>query len=742
MPWSATKIMDLPFIKKQKETKEFFLSLLIKPHRIAAILFEKVNSKLLIVSTKEEVQEKEVNSISGEELVQASDKVISFVEESVPPDTTLEKTIFAVPYDWVSEGAIKKEYLALLKIVCRELGLVPVGFIVSIEAIIRFLQEKEGAPISSIFVEIAKNTIFIYVVRAGNIIEVKSAEVKDGVVETVEKLFLSVEKLNILPSKLVLLDYEDGENIQQEFLSYSWSKDIPFLHVPQVVVLEKGFENEAVINGVANQMGFDVLQDVKSGFPDTDEEKNFEEAPSDEFGFLKEKDVEAKKEYIEAGGDLVPVLDLEFGGNKKNIEEDERKEIPKLHNKKNYMGIFLPALSLLKNIKVPKIKGIFGNNFGKIPIGRRAIIGGVLAVVVAIVFSVIYYNFILKAQVTVFADQKEFNKDTSIILSPNGETKGNTLKITTITEEASGDGTKPATGKKETGDKAHGEVTLYNKTEDKKTFPKGTVIIGSNSLEFRLTDEVTVASTSSFATNFSNVKAKVEASTFGKEYNLPSGTNFTVKNNSSTSFIAKNDSAFSGGTKKETKVVSKKDIEDATNSVISDLAKKALAQAGSKLGEGEALVPARIAKDVTSEKSSKKEGEEAETVTVSETVKFTLGIYTKKELEQLIKGLSGGQIPDSYELKQGSSSVDMKDVSVGKKDTIEASLSVHSKFIPHIDIKKLTNLIKGKGVAKAEEILKETTGVTDQKIILIHKFPFLPSLLPQNAKNIIIDIKT
>ncbi|OIP57960.1 MAG: hypothetical protein AUK12_01320 [Candidatus Levybacteria bacterium CG2_30_37_29] len=734
--------MNLPFIKKQKETKDFFLSLLIKPYRIAAILFEKTNSNLLIVSTKEEELEKEVNSISGEELVEVSDKVISFVEESVPQGTALEKTILAVPYDWISEGEIKREYLNLLKNVRDELGLVIEGFIVSIEAIIRFLQEKEGAPISSIFVEIAKNTIFIYVVRAGNIIEVKSTEAEGGIVETVEKLFLSIEKLNNLPPKLVLLDYEDGENIQQEFLSYSWSKDIPFLHVPQVVVLEKGFENEAVINGVANKMKSDVLQDVKSGVPDIDDKKSFEETPSDEFGFLKEKDVDEKKEYIEAEGNLVPVLNMEFGENKKNIEDDEYKEIPKPHNKKNYMGIFLPALSLLKKIKMPKIKGMFFNNFVKIPIGRRAIIGGILAAAVAIFLSAIYYNFILKASVTVFSDQKEFNKDTSIILAPNGETKENTLKITTITEEVSGDGTNPATGKKETGEKARGEVTIYNKTEEKKTFPKGTVIVGSNSLEFRLTDEVTVASTSSFATNFSNVKAKVEASTFGKEYNLPSGTNFTVKNNSSTNFIAKNDSAFSGGTKKETKVVSKQDIEDAKNSLTSDLAKKALAQAGSKLGEGEALVPAQIAEDVTSEKLSKKEGEEADIVSVSETIKFTLGIYTKKELEQLIKGISDGQIPDSYELIYDSSRVEMKNVRVGKKDTVEANLSVQAKFIPHIDIKKLTNSIRGKGIAKAEEILKSTTGVTDQKIILIRKFPFLPSLLPQNAKNITIDIKT
>jgi len=185
MLWSATKIMNLPFIKKQKETKDFFLSLLIKPYRIAAILFEKTNSNLLIVSTKEEELEKEVNSISGEELVEVSDKVISFVEESVPQGTALEKTILAVPYDWISEGEIKREYLNLLKNVRDELGLVIEGFIVSIEAIIRFLQEKEGAPISSIFVEIAKNTIFIYVVRAGNIIEVKSTEAEGGIVETV-----------------------------------------------------------------------------------------------------------------------------------------------------------------------------------------------------------------------------------------------------------------------------------------------------------------------------------------------------------------------------------------------------------------------------------------------------------------------------------------------------------------------------------------------------------------------------
>lgn len=45
--------MQFPFLKSKEPQKNFFISLLIKPFKIGAILFEEINSKLFILSTHE-----------------------------------------------------------------------------------------------------------------------------------------------------------------------------------------------------------------------------------------------------------------------------------------------------------------------------------------------------------------------------------------------------------------------------------------------------------------------------------------------------------------------------------------------------------------------------------------------------------------------------------------------------------------------------------------------------------------
>ena len=731
-------MVNLPFLQKKDEVKKYFLTLLLKPHRVGAILFEEINSKLFIVSTKEEDQEGAVNSLSGEELVKASDVVVSYVESSIPENHTLEKTIFSVPYDWVEAGKIKAEFLLKLKKVCTDLGFKPEGFIVSIEAIVKFLQEKEGVPVSSIFVEVAKDLVFIYVVKAGRIVEVRTGQVEKDVVKTVENLLLDIHELDVLPSKLVLLDYDGAENVQQEFISYSWSKEIPFLHVPQVIVLEKGFENEAIVNGVALELGTEVRTDIKAGeSAENFEEPSVPEISNDEFGFLKEEDLgKIRKEETET---LVPVQD-DF------LEDVPREEAPtyafsdtKASIKNKVLSVFSMASSIIATQIKQYTPGFMGS-VKKLPV-RGSILGAiVVAVIVAFLVSLLYYNFILFANVTVFADQKIFDKKATIDFVPGGNTTNSSLQILTTTESVSGEKSKSATGKKETGEKAKGEVTIYNKTEDSKTFPKGTVLLGTNSLEFITLDSVTVASTSSFSTNFSNTKVKVEASTFGKEYNLPSATNFTVKGFPTSSFFAKNDSAFSGGTKKETTVVSEKDIDELEASLIADLEKKAIAAARSKNPDVEFLT-VNLSYEFADKTVDKKVGDEAANVSIDGNVKFNLGYYEKNEIEILTR-LLGEDVPENYALNFDSSKFEFKDITVGKKDTAQGEISVHAVFVPKLETESLSKNISGKSIGTAEKMIMDISGVSDVNIILKNKFPFVPSLLPKNSKNIKIEIKT
>src|SRR3990172_2433769 len=97
--------MQLPFLKPKEKQQNFFLSLLIKPDRVGAILFEEINSKLFILSTNEIDTGEDTAKLSEEELLAAADKAISFVEGKLPEGAEVDKTIFSVPYYWVSGGS-------------------------------------------------------------------------------------------------------------------------------------------------------------------------------------------------------------------------------------------------------------------------------------------------------------------------------------------------------------------------------------------------------------------------------------------------------------------------------------------------------------------------------------------------------------------------------------------------------------------------------------------------------------
>ena len=65
--------MQLPFLKGKDQEKFFFLSLLIKPYKVGAILFEEINSKLFILSTNEVETDRSTSKISPVELLNFSD---------------------------------------------------------------------------------------------------------------------------------------------------------------------------------------------------------------------------------------------------------------------------------------------------------------------------------------------------------------------------------------------------------------------------------------------------------------------------------------------------------------------------------------------------------------------------------------------------------------------------------------------------------------------------------------------
>ncbi len=748
------RLPAIPFLTKTV-TSEFFLSLIFESDKVSSILFKEQEKTLIILASHQVPIDLEDAAV--EDLVVASDKVISKLELSLPENATLEKTIFAVPYSWVEEGKIKTERLTQLKKISIELALTPMGFIVSIEAIIAFLQKKEGAPISGIFVEVSERYITVFVVRGGNIIDIKHGVVENSVETTVEKLLGHVTSLDVLPSKIVLIHTKESESIQQKFLSHHWTKDLPFMHLPQVAILEKGFENEAIVSGVASQLNVTLRGDVAvSTNEEIGEDEEEVSTSSDLFGFVKDADIaEAKNEepihvtppkkdefdFKEEVADN-QIIVKHHGVEQSNGEDEELYEEDEPHAKKEVArkkigGGILPFLS----------EFFTPNTFAKIPhflgSGRRLVIP-IIALIAVLGVLALYYLVYLKTDVIVFTDQKAFTQDSldiTLTTSGNSSFSDKTLKISTLNEEVQGEESQETTGQKDTGQKATGSITLFNKTESPKQLDKGTIVTSSNNLNFTLNDAVSIASTSSFSTSFSNAQVKVTASNFGKEYNIPSATNFTIKGTPTSDLFGRNDSAFSGGTKEEVQVVSKKDLQGLEDTVTKRLFEKASSQASSKLSADEAMIPSYLTADFKEKKFDKKADDEAKNVKLSATVEYTLGVYKKEELSKFISTSNNFNVPADFRLSEPDSSIKISEIQQNKND-VSAKLSFNAVFRPQIDSNKIPQLISGKSEKDAIAKLKGISGISDVSIVFPNKLPYLPSLVSLNKGNIKVELKT
>ncbi|MDO8657977.1 MAG: baseplate J/gp47 family protein [Candidatus Levybacteria bacterium] len=772
--------MNLPFFKK-KENPEYFLALLLREEKITAVIFEEYLGKIQTIGKHDAFLEKSIEDASIDEWLDVLDKAISEAENSLPENTETKKTVFGVKENWVEESRIKKEYLLKLKKVCDLLGLTPIGFLVIDEAIAHLLQKEEGVPLSAILVEIDNKNVSVSLIKASKIKETKRAKIEDSIPITTDKILHTFTSHEILPSRIIIYNSKDDEKLSQEFIKHSWSKSLPFLHVPQIKTLSKGFDAKAVLFGAATQMGFEILnnnvveQNPSPALLETikvpEKEQVIKENPEspeepglENFGFIMEKDIaEIPKEEKALSRENplpenLPEIDEEdlISSSPQSINEENKilelndkilrdNFLPKKQNKillLNPSIVFKTAINVLYFI--PKILfGIIGILSQHSIKKSKKIILILFAAFLVIVLFLFLYFYILHATITIAVKPKIINKSQTISFSttsPSDFSK-NIIALETISVSKDGTLSIPATGKKEVGDKAKGTVTIYSRLGEEKTFPSGTTITSSNNLEFIFDNSVTIASSSADASSEpKTAKASVTAKVIGKESNLPSSTKFTFGSISQSSIVAKNESAFSGGSKKEINIVSKNDLDKLTTQIPKDLESKAKDEISGKVGSDKTLLPIFIDKSITKKEFSKKAGDEASDVTLTATVSYQGVSFKKNDLNELSKNILQNDNHNMTFTKSGIS-YDLTDIKIKNEKEISANLKAKAKLLPKLDNKIISGL-SGKSFTDAENILLKLPQVSNIDISMSPKIPFLPKILPRISTNISFKVES
>jgi hypothetical protein len=308
------------------------------------------------------------------------------------------------------------------------------------------------------------------------------------------------------------------------------------------------------------------------------------------------------------------------------------------------------------------------------------------------------------------------------------------------------DGTKStvATGKKTVGEKAKGELTVFNRTDSSKKFSAGTALFSPGKLKFVFDEEVKVASKTpdlaSGIDRWGEVKAPVTASDIGTQYNIDADSLFTLENTPTTVVLAKNQLAFLGGTSRQITVVSKEDQEKLFSDLAKELNQKAKEELEGKISMEENLALETMTTEIKVKKFDHEAQEEVNDLTLNLTIENRILVLKKDDLLQLaLNILSSGEI-DRMEIDKKRSQ--FKVLTPVEGDPLEFDTQIEIALRPKINSEEIIKNIKGNSFGRAQKYLSGLESVKTVKIKTLPGVFVILSWLPFKKENIILSFIT
>jgi hypothetical protein len=755
--------LALPNLSKKTQA-EYYLALILRNERATSVLFSKAGSTIKYLGHGEEDFENTIEDTTTEQFLEVLDKSITQAETVLPDNIETHKTIFGLKEGWIQDNKIKKEYLEKLKKASDELGLEPIGFLVSAESIVNLLQKDEGTPVTAILVEMGQKYITVSFVKSGKIMESKSSEIHQSAPFTVDTLLKHFQTPDNMPPRVVIYGSDD-DDISQEFIGHPWSKSLPFLHLPQITSFPKDASIKAMLLGAATQMGAQLLYDAK-GIDVDEEPKKLDPEEFTNFEPVKMPDIEPKATEVEK---VEPNEGLNYVDKDESLEyfgfaegkdvaknplptpEVTETKVPDMVIKEEFTAIPEEEKlaeekknGLVENVlmMVPKLKTTTTtiiNGVLKTSGTKKKLLLPIIAVVAVLIVAVLFFlTMNTKATVIILVDAKTDQKTTAVTFSDSQATDIGASVIASQVVSVSEDGsmTTNATGSKDVGTAGKGAVTIFNVSNGSVTLAAKTAITAPNGLKYTLDSSVNVASGD--ATLASTASVNITAGDIGQEYNLPSGTKFTIAGQDST-VAAKNDSAFSGGTKKSVTVVSADDIQKLLTELPKQLEDKAKNDIKSKATGDNVLLTNFTGETVDSANQTfdKKAGDQASSVTLKGTVSFETISYNSADMLKLAQSIFAG---NDTQISKDNLSVTAKNVGVNKDNSISADLDIKANLLPKIDSGATAKQIAGQSISKARNLLQNIAQVQNVGITLKPNIPFISQNLPGNPSNITIQI--
>lgn len=692
-----------------------YLALYISDERVQAAVWQPLAGKTEIVSLGTPV-EWDGDVATTNELISAVDATISSATEGLDSDP--EEIVFGLAHNWVELSGIKPSKKDLLKNICRELSLKPIGYVVSTNAIVKYIKMQEGAPPSSLLIQLDRKTVTVSLVELGNITYTLTVPSSSHIAEDVAEALTRLPQDNTLPSRFIVVSaMENISDIVQSLTAYDYQEQFSFLHTPKIEALPKDVEVHATAIGggseVSQSLGFTPDQPTPpaEAVPETSVAPTSESTPSpvpaSAFGFQPQSATEAtaltsqpdpEPEITEPTPSIV-------------APASSRISLPQLPH------FSLPNFTLPKFPTLPKLK--FNYLFLLFPLLLIIFVGAML--------------FLLPtATITLYVQAKPLNETVNLTLDPNQATPDPVSRLVPVsrtTESETTSQTLAVSGKKTIGDPSRGEIVLYNRTTLPKTLSKGTQLTANN-LRFTLDSDVTIASKSAGADYVDvpgKATAKITAATFGDAGNLKAGTEFSIASFSKDTYVGKNESALTGGNSREVTIFSEADRKTLEQQALTALLQQIKDNyALDTTVETQTVVIEDTAKITTSDYSAKI-GEEASSVTAEMTLEVEVITYQVQDVRSLVESELGNSVPAGFTPAPLPPEIVIEDITDSSSSALTATANVTVYAMPTLESEALGALLKGKSRAKAESLLATLPNVVRSNIVISPpRLPFLP----------------
>lgn len=715
---------------KPKVQAEYYFGLNIKHGMVTGSVWGIEGSKVRIISfVNRKFHEGEDFSENPHSLIEAANIALDEALADFTPEP--EKILFGVPDSWLQDEELKVKYAKVLKQLTRELDVLPLAYVSTTHAICHLLQRQEGVPATAILVEL-EDPLSVSVVKAGKVLGTKEVARGENLPRDIEKALLTFPDIEVMPAKILIFGKGDLTRYKEEMVSFNWMSQLPFLHLPKIESLEEDISIKALSFAGASEINPHVHLDHQTvpieahGPAHVSHDQHHTPTPKrlDNAAFV-EGDINDKHKMLPPEDD---------GGLEYAVEAYQTPMHPVPNQGKKMVEKFSPGAIMPRSLPNP-LRLLGGLGFG------------LLIPIIILIVLIAGFVFLPKATVTVFVDPKVLEKETQIVADPKVTTMDEANKqIAGKVVETTVDGTAKAaaSGKKQIGDAAKGTVVLYNKTSAPKTFSQGTVLVGSDNLNFALDTSVTVASQSAVegGISFGKATGNATASTIGPEGNLAAGKDLSIKGAAGDQYSAKVDTAFSGGVSKDVTVVTSEDQKKLLASLTADLKKKASEDIQGKLTGDMKILEETFSEKVIKQAFSKKVGDQASEFSLTLNLSLKGTAYSDADLKLIVGKLVETNVPEGYDLDLFRTETQATVSKVEKDGKIIFTAKFKAKLMPRLDLEKIKKEIAFKTPLQVEDILKSNESVIGADIKMSPQLPGPLQRLPILSKNINLEISS